>query len=100
MKRTKSFYQDNRWKRKREKILRRDGYLCQESKRYGKRVDANTVHHIYPMEDYPEYKWCDWNLISLSHDIHNKMHDRNTNKLTPLGEALKRRTKIPENNKI
>lgn len=89
-------YKNQRWKAKREKILRRDRYTCQHSKRYGKNLDANTVHHIYPVEDYPEYKYCDWNLISLCNDVHNKMHDRTTGKLTELGEELKRRTKIPK----
>ena len=51
-------YDNKRWKKKREKILKRDGYLCRESKRYGKRVGATTVHHIYPAEAYPEYAWC------------------------------------------
>lgn len=91
----RSMYDNPRWKRKREKILKRDGDMCQESKRYGKRIDADTVHHIYPVEEYPEYAWCDWNLISLAGKVHNKMHDRVTNKLTPLGEELKRRTPPP-----
>lgn len=90
-----SFYKEKRWVMKRCKILKRDKYLCQESKRYGKRIDADTVHHIYPREDYPEYEYCDWNLISLSNTMHNKMHDRTTNKLTKLGEELKRRTIPP-----
>jgi 5-methylcytosine-specific restriction protein A len=88
-------YHSTRWKRKREKILRRDGYMCQLSLRYGKRIDADTVHHIYPVEDYPEYAFCDWNLISLSGNMHNKLHDRSTNKLTELGETLKNKTIPP-----
>ena len=28
--------------------------------------EANTVHHIYPADEYPQYAWCDWNLISVS----------------------------------
>ena len=91
-------YNSPRWKRKRAHILKRDGYMCQVSKRYGKRIDADTVHHIYPLNDYPEYQWCDWNLIPLANVVHNKMHDRCTNKLTALGEQLKSRTKIPDNN--
>ena len=91
-------YHSPRWKRKRAHILKKDGYMCQVSKRYGKRVDANVVHHIFTVDIYPEYAWCDWNLISLSHEMHNKMHDRTTNQLTALGENLKKRTKIPDNN--
>ena len=89
-------YNSPRWKRKRARILKRDGYMCQESKRYGKRIDADTVHHIWPAEDYPEYAWCDWNLISLANCVHNKMHNRDTRELTEFGEALRRRT-IPPN---
>jgi len=91
-------YHSPRWKRKRARILKQCGYMCQESKRYGKRIDADTVHHIFPSNDYPEYAWCDWNLIALSHETHNKMHDRTTNQLTVLGEELRKRTKIPDNN--
>src|SRR5665647_1576729 len=88
-------YHSLRWKRKREHILKAQGHMCQVSKRYGKRIDADVVHHIFPSNDYPEYQWCDWNLISLSHEMHNRMHDRTTNRLTALGEELRKRTKIP-----
>lgn len=90
-----NIYESPRWRKKREKILRRDGYLCQHFKRYGKRIDANTVHHIYPVSEYPEYAWCDWNLISLSAKAHEMMHDRVTNQLTNHGEELKRKTIPP-----
>lgn len=89
-------YHSPRWKRKRAHILKKYGYMCQVSKRYGKRIDADTVHHIFTVDIYPEYQWEDWNLISLTNVVHNKMHDRTTNKLTALGEELKKRTKIPE----
>ena len=89
-------YNTPRWERKRAHILKRDGYMCQESKRYGKRIDADMVHHCYPVDEYPEYQWCDWNLISLAGQVHNKMHDRDTRKLTALGEELKRRTPPPK----
>lgn len=81
-----SIYKTSRWKRKRAKILRRDEYLCQESKRYGKSVEATTVHHIYPVEQYPELAFEDWNLISLCEAKHNAMHDRNTGEVTELGK--------------
>lgn len=82
------FYQSNKWKRKRLKIFRRDGYMCQWAKRYGKNAEAEIVHHIFPIEDYPEYALCDWNLISLSRAAHNRMHDRNTGNLTGEGKRL------------
>ena len=89
------FYKTKRWRQKRSHILKRDKYLCQISKRYGKRREATIVHHIYPREDYPEYQWCDWNLISVSVEMHNKLHDRVTNQLTALGESLRQRTPPP-----
>ena len=72
-------------------VLRRDGYRCRESARYGKRVEATTVHHVWPAEDYPEYAWELWNLISLSGEQHDAMHDRRTGRLTMLGESWRRR---------
>ena len=66
--------------------------MCQLSRRYGRRVPAEVVHHIYPADEYPEYAFCLWNLISLSRAMHNTLHDRNTDKLTPAGVALMRRT--------
>ena len=84
-------YKGGRWKAKREAILRRDKYTCQESKRYGKRITANTVHHIYPVELYPALAFLSWNLVSLSAEKHNAMHDRETHELTALGLEWQRR---------
>lgn len=81
-----SFYKTRKWERKRAAVLRRDEYLCQESKRYGKTEEATTVHHIYPVEQYPELAFEDWNLISLSEANHNRMHVRNTGEVTELGK--------------
>ena len=85
-------YESKRWKRKRAQILRRDGYMCQLSKRYGKLVQADTVHHIFPIELFPEYAWCDWNLVSLSKKQHNACHDRDTHELSQIGVDLLKRT--------
>lgn len=78
-------YKNKKWIRKREVILKRDDYLCRECKRYGKRIPAEQVHHIYPVENYPEHKWNSVNLISLCTSCHDKMHDRVTRQLTALG---------------
>lgn len=87
-----SFYKSKRWQRLRKAVLARDGYQCQESKRYGKALPATTVHHIFPREDYPEYQWESWNLISLSADVHDQMHNRTTRELTQQGLELLERT--------
>lgn len=63
-----------RWKKKREQILRRDKYMCQDCKRYGKRVDATEVHHIKHVDEYPELAFDSNNLISLCAACHNKRH--------------------------
>lgn len=86
-------YSQKKWKSKSAHILRLDGYLDQYAKIYGKIMAANIVHHIYPAKEYPEYEWCDWNLISVSRESHNKLENRKTGKLTNAGEELKRRTK-------
>ena len=86
-------YKGKRWRRLAARALRRDKYKCQISRRYGKNVEAEMVHHIYPADEYPEYAYCLWNLISLSRAMHNTLHDRNTDRLTAAGVALMRRTK-------
>ena len=86
------FYKTAKWKHLREVVLRRDGYVCQYYRRFGKTVQADMVHHIFPREDFPEYQYCAWNLIALSTEAHNIMHDRSTNDLTDEGWALLRRT--------
>lgn len=84
-------YKSKRWIRLRDRVLKRDNYMCQYSLRYGRMVMANTVHHIYPAVEFPEYQWCEWNLISLSHEAHNMMHDRDSDELTEEGKRLQDR---------
>lgn len=68
------FYKTKAWERKRARILRRDGYLCQNCKRYGRMRPATTVHHILHYEDRPDLALTDSNLISLCDACHNKSH--------------------------
>lgn len=49
------------------------------------------VHHIYPADKYPELFFNPNNLISLSNEAHNKMHNRETDELTEDGLLLQRR---------
>lgn len=67
-------YKTKKWKRKREAVLRRDGYLCRECKKYGRMREAVTVHHIKHVDEFPEFAYIDSNLISLCNACHNKMH--------------------------
>lgn len=85
-------YYSGRWKKKRDRILKIDGYKCKVAMMYGRTEEANTVHHIYPAKEYPHWAWCDWNLISVSLASHNKLENRKTGELTKLGEELKERT--------
>lgn len=89
-------YKARRWERLRAQVMRRDGYRCQLSKRYGKSVPADLVHHIYPVDEFPEYAFEPWNLIAVSRAAHNKLHDRDSDKLTADGVALMRRTIPPK----
>lgn len=86
------FYRNKKWLQLRAAALRRDGYQCQLSKRYGKMLQADTVHHIFPRDEFPEYQYELWNLISLTAEKHNELHDRNTNRLTDKGIDLLRKT--------
>lgn len=67
-------YSSSKWKRKRESVLRRDGYKCQRCKRYGMNVEATTVHHIKHVDEYPDLAWDDNNMISLCAACHDKAH--------------------------
>ena len=78
----------SRWTKLREYVLRRDRYLDQVALRYGKRIEANTVHHVFPRELFPQYTYEAWNLISVSHATHNKLHVRDSHKLTEEGWNL------------
>ena len=63
-----------------------------ESKRYGKFKPAEVVHHIFPKDEFPEYAFSEWNLISLSRKTHNEMHNRDGYELSEKGIGLLRRT--------
>ena len=91
MKDADPFYKSGRWNRLRSQAMRRDGYICQQSKRYGRVTSAEMVHHILPRDIFPEYQWCLWNLVSLTNKEHDKLHDRVTNRLTDEGMRLVRR---------
>lgn len=87
-------YKTKRWKKLREYILKRDKYLCQDAIRYGKSVEATTVHHIFPASEYPELFYNPDNLISLSTAAHNAMHDRATNEISKKGKELQKRKEV------
>ena len=89
-----AFYKSTQWEKKRKHILARDKYMDQIALRDGIMLEANTVHHIFPCEEYPEYRLCDWNLISVNDRATHKgrLHERYTGKLTKLGRYLMQET--------
>jgi len=88
-------YQGKRWEALREQAFRRDRYRCRECARFGRMVPAERAHHAWPVEEYPEYQWALWNLVSLCSGCHDAMHDRGTRELTERGMYWLRRTKPP-----
>lgn len=90
-----NFYKTKRWQKKRNRILRRDEYLCRECKRYGRTTEAQTVHHIYPLDERPDMKLDSNNLISLCFECHEQMHDREKNILTEKGFRWKEKVNPP-----
>lgn len=67
-------YHSTRWEKKKKQILRRDGYMCQACKRYGRKREAKIVHHIQHADTHPELAFVDDNLVSLCEACHNKAH--------------------------
>ena len=70
-----AFYQNQTWRNKRKAILKRDNNECQVSKSMGQvSTDKLIVHHIKPLEYFPELAMDDSNLITVSHTNHNIIH--------------------------
>lgn len=90
------FLWSKQWQIKRLNILRRDEYTDQYLlKTSGRMVNADVVHHILPKEEFPQYALCDWNLISLSANTHNRIiHNCRSGKLTNEGRKLMFETAI------
>lgn len=82
------FYNTKKYQDLRASVLREAEYTDQLELRAGKRVPADTVHHIFPREQYPEYELCRWNLIAISNKTHEALHNRVWDKLSPLGLEL------------
>ena len=83
------FYGSVRWQNLRKKILARAKYIDQLRIREGVMEDANTVHHIFPRDAYPEHEWQAWNLIAVSTKTHRLLH-------TPLGSLSEAGKKLLE----
>lgn len=92
------FYKSPRWRRMRHHVLLRDNWIDKVAQRDGVTIPADTVHHILPREEYPQYELCDWNLISVSQQTHKKrLHMKYTGLLTPFGKKLMYETAAANN---
>jgi 5-methylcytosine-specific restriction endonuclease McrA len=85
----KYFYNSTPWRHKREAIKRRDNYECQwckakgkltvdrgELNRNGRKKIALIVHHIEELEDQPDRRLDDDNLITICFECHERHHKR------------------------
>ena len=70
------FYKRAVWVKLRRQALERDHYLCQECLRRGRITKAREVHHVRPLEEYPELGLTLSNLESLCHDCHERTKER------------------------
>lgn len=84
-------YHEPKWERLRKRALVRDKYIDRYQARYGKYRNADLVHHIFPVKEFPEYQYELWNLISVSKSTHALFHDRTTDELTEIGQDVLRR---------
>ena len=71
-------YNSPAWRSLRAAALKRDKYLCQHCRRYGRIVQATTVHHIKHVDEHPELAYKMDNLVSLCSACHNKEHPEKT----------------------
>ncbi len=62
------FYKSPRWLSKRDSILRRDKYECQNCRRYFRSKEAKVVHHIYFYDDY----WYESNPAPTEYSVRVK----------------------------
>ena len=79
------FYKTNKWVALRNTALIRDKYMCQNCKANNKAVNADCVHHVFPIESYPQYSYELWNLMSLCTKCHDEMHNHYTGELSKKG---------------
>lgn len=87
------FYKSKKWKQKRKVILKLHDYECQESRQYGDSKQADLIHHVYPLKQYPELALVNWNLLPLAEEIHNTFHNRKTDEVIGRGLYWQRKRK-------
>lgn len=74
------FYKKAVWRKLRVQALERDHYLCQECLRQRRFTKATEVHHIKPLEEFPELGLTLSNLESLCWSCHEATKTRSKQK--------------------
>ena len=67
-----AFYKSERWRKARELALAMHNGLCQDCLVQGRITDAEMVHHIKPLREYPELATVQSNLKPLCNRCHAK----------------------------
>ena len=67
-------YNKQRHRKWSDDVLRRDKYLCQDCKRYGRMVPAEVAHHIVPIAERPDLAYSLSNGVALCNKCHSKRH--------------------------
>lgn len=78
------------WRTKRKQILERDDHQCKICSK-----PARIVHHIFPLDEFPEYGMDDWNLVSLCCSCHNRI-DSSRSELSDEGKKMLRETALKQ----
>ncbi len=68
------FYLSKPWRKVRAVALARDNYLCQRCLKRGRLRAAALVHHIKPLDTFPDLGLELDNLLSLCDACHNRIH--------------------------
>lgn len=71
----RGFYHTPAWRKLRVVALQRDHYLCQACLKKHRFTKATEVHHIKPLEDFPELGLDLDNLMSLCWQCHEETKD-------------------------
>ena len=83
---TERFYEHREWRRKKQEVLKKFHYECQECKKQNKLTRATIVHHVKHLRRYPSLALSDYyydkegkqhvQLMPLCFQCHEKIHGR------------------------
>jgi hypothetical protein len=69
------------WKRSDKKCSVSGVYLGEEPL-------TTFFHHLLPKSKYPEYRWCEWNIVIISARVHSQV-ETNISKVPKIEEMTK-----------